>query len=383
MKFLLWNCCSAGKASFERAAKYLIRKHKIDLLVVFETQLSRARAKRAAEALRWGSLLIVNMEGRAGGIWLLWDPSEIVLGDSLKFIFSYAPPTVHRRVSFWAAMKSEIEATSGPVFLGGDLNCILRIDERQAGSGLLHNDLPTFKSIVEDCGLLDLVFYGQNFTWSSDSRPGNYVAKRLDRVVMCIDAFAQWPNTLPYVISPSFARTIVLCYSILNRGGGLIGLGFPSGWRLCGLPIRSLKTLSGTHGITRTRRLGLWICSTRSKPRSTLTLRRACGFARQVKLADVVLQEESLWKQKSRECWLRDGDRNTSLFHLSTIIRRKRNRVKALKDDGNNWIYDPAALERLVVEFLRDLYSIPQHELFPIVMRHNGFPLFIRIDERL
>ncbi|KAL8141386.1 hypothetical protein V2J09_007407 [Rumex salicifolius] len=94
----------------------------------------------------------------------------------------------------------------------------------------------------------------------------------------------------------------------------------------------------------------------------------------QVELADLLLQEESLWKQKFRECWLRDGDRNTSFFHLSTIIHRKRNWVKALKDDGNTWVYDPTALERLVVDFYRELYSIPQHELFLIVMPHNGFP---------
>jgi len=41
---------------------------------------------------------------------------------------------------------------------------------------------------------------------------------------------------------------------------------------------------------------------------------------------DVVLeQEEIVWFQKSKEQWVVDGDRNTTFFHTSTIIRRRRN----------------------------------------------------------
>lgn len=45
----------------------------------------------------------------------------------------------------------------------------------------------------------------------------------------------------------------------------------------------------------------------------------------------VLEQEELIWLQKSREKWFELGDRNTSFFHTSTVIRRRRNRIEMLK----------------------------------------------------
>ena len=47
----------------------------------------------------------------------------------------------------------------------------------------------------------------------------------------------------------------------------------------------------------------------------------------------ILFEEESLWAQKSRCRWLMQGDKNTRYFHLSTLARRRRNKVLALKND--------------------------------------------------
>lgn len=40
---------------------------------------------------------------------------------------------------------------------------------------------------------------------------------------------------------------------------------------------------------------------------------------------EVLLQEELLWRQKSRVDWIRAGNKNTRFFHTSMLTRRRRN----------------------------------------------------------
>lgn len=46
----------------------------------------------------------------------------------------------------------------------------------------------------------------------------------------------------------------------------------------------------------------------------------------------ILLQEEEYWALKSRLNATTYGDRNTSYFHISTVIRRHRNKIKCIKD---------------------------------------------------
>ncbi|KAA3468713.1 reverse transcriptase [Gossypium australe] len=47
-------------------------------------------------------------------------------------------------------------------------------------------------------------------------------------------------------------------------------------------------------------------------------------------------KEELYWEQRARVIWLKNGDRNTSLFHKMTGHRKVRNKIAALEDEFDN-----------------------------------------------
>ena len=49
-------------------------------------------------------------------------------------------------------------------------------------------------------------------------------------------------------------------------------------------------------------------------------------------------RNEIKWNKKSRELWIRAGDRNTKFFQLSTLKRRRRNNISEIKLDDGIWI---------------------------------------------
>ena len=56
-------------------------------------------------------------------------------------------------------------------------------------------------------------------------------------------------------------------------------------------------------------------------------------------------QEETLWKQKSRKLWLREGDRNTSFFHKSIVQHRQQNHINHFKSTDGTILEDQSLMK--------------------------------------
>lgn len=101
-----------------------------------------------------------------------------------------------------------------------------------------------------------------------------------------------------------------------------------------------------------------------------------------VKLLD---SKETLWKQKSRDKYIQEGDRNTKFFHTITLCHRQRNYIKWLKKENGECMNDRAAIAMTLVSFFEDHPSnnsktipLPQGLIKPII-KDQGNILLIKI----
>ncbi|KAK7282263.1 hypothetical protein RIF29_10909 [Crotalaria pallida] len=80
----------------------------------------------------------------------------------------------------------------------------------------------------------------------------------------------------------------------------------------------------------------------------------------------IALQEEAYRFQQSRSKWIAMGDQNTRYFQNAALCRRKRNRINALLNEENSWIYDSNELKDMAVNYFSKLYSIDDRNSYSL-----------------
>ncbi len=81
-----------------------------------------------------------------------------------------------------------------------------------------------------------------------------------------------------------------------------------------------------------------------------------------LELEEWMEKEELKWKQKSRKLWLREGDRNSKFFHLSTVIIRRSNRINEIKLDDGSWLHGREQIGQYFTRQFKNLFqSVEPH----------------------
>lgn len=73
-------------------------------------------------------------------------------------------------------------------------------------------------------------------------------------------------------------------------------------------------------------------------------------------LAEAYMEEERYWRQKCREEWLREGDRNTKYFHNVVKGRKVQNRLLMLFDEFGNEHFSEGSKGDIATGYFRELF---------------------------
>lgn len=84
------------------------------------------------------------------------------------------------------------------------------------------------------------------------------------------------------------------------------------------------------------------------------------------KLSCILLQEDSYWRQRAKNFWLRDGDTNTKFFYASATARKKKNKINRLKSDADVWVDYQQGLCNLVFDYFSNIYQARQGNFTPV-----------------
>ncbi|XP_030931176.1 uncharacterized protein LOC115957080 [Quercus lobata] len=321
------------------------------MVIIIETRIGGSRAKDITDTLPFDGAITTDTIGYAGGLWLLWKSDEV-------------------EVTQLAKTEQEIHVV---------IKC--------GGNPVNMSRALLFKDCLDSCGMLDMGFHGARYTWVNKQDEGFFIQERLDR------AFANcvWSNLYPEATVRHLTRIHSDHCPILLSLENTPELQLPRPFRFQPMwmshPLFE-KLLSDNWTDQQeleanmqnfTEAVKRWnkeifgnIFQRKARIEARLKgIQKALAYGPSRFLIrldkqlseeywEVSQQEKEFWSVKSRYNWLIQGDRNTAFFHMSTLVRRKRNKISCLKDRMGNLVHRKEEIAELLREGFSALFETSQ-----------------------
>ncbi|OIT21135.1 hypothetical protein A4A49_35599 [Nicotiana attenuata] len=183
------------KGASERLAK-LIRIHKASMVILQEPFLSSDKLEEYRRYLGFDHAISNN----CSKLWCFWNNGlecETIDNSRQQITFKikeddytywitavYARNSAVKRRKLWNKLRNMSNRVNGPWSILGDFNIIMAPEEKKGGTPHVLSKSADFISCMDDCGMTDLGYTGNPFTWCNGSRGRRRISTRLDRVLI-------------------------------------------------------------------------------------------------------------------------------------------------------------------------------------------------------
>uniref|UniRef100_A0A803QJP7 Endonuclease/exonuclease/phosphatase domain-containing protein n=1 Tax=Cannabis sativa TaxID=3483 RepID=A0A803QJP7_CANSA len=243
--------------------------------------------------------------------------------------FSFMVLRLIDRAVLQEARILEILALNHPWVLVGDLNIISGQIDKFGGRSVEEGEGHHLTELMNVTGGVDLGCTGNFFTWSNGRSLPNLVKERLDRAICDPEWIIRYPKAgVKSLVIKESDHAPVMLDLLFDRERVKAGLDI---W----IVVRdaSCKVIIKEEKLKALNRLLLEV---QQRTPSDVNLKLEADII--LEMEEVETRQAEIWKQKSRELWYKDGDRNTRFFHAATVIKRKRNFIETITPDGLEWI---------------------------------------------
>ncbi|KAL5575727.1 hypothetical protein UlMin_017426 [Ulmus minor] len=379
MIVLAWNCRGMGQPSAIRELRALVRSSNPDCIMLMEAKVNSGTMVSILHNLHFLNHVYVPPVGLSGGFCVAWrdgiDMEPVTMNKHIMsfLVFSspgsapwllsavYGPNSSVEKRLFWDNIHLQTNCFLGAWLIIGDFNTIWSSSDRSSGSGM---DIGSrrMRTALNNLGMLLIPASGVNYSWSNRRQGNRRIRSKIDRAVANEEWWRSFPNAsirmLPQTTSDhnpqilycfgqnSFAKRPFRfeamwtedkrSYWVVNQAWNSMSHQFP--------PSRFYKRLSAC-------RHALWHWNKSQFARDS-NLRSHLEY--------LLKLEEMFWLQKSRLKWQTDGDRCTRFFFLSTLARRKNNRIECIKDDSGIWLSSREDIGNIFLAKLRATYDEDQ-----------------------
>jgi hypothetical protein len=298
----------------------------------------------------------------------------------------YGPTYHHKRRKAWINLCALLESFEGPWLCFGDFNSTLDANEKKGGRNGSSSASRYLSELMFDLGVVDLGFVGAKFTWCNNRWGKGCIRERLDRGIANPSWRVAFPRaTVLHLGAIQFDHCPILidtnpvdvhaprpfrfeamwandprCFNVVNEA-----------WQreVFGSDCFKLykKQYFTTMALQKWNKEVFGHCQSRINDLTEEIGKIQCGaileenFTKEAKLQNDLniwlSRNESMWRQKSRKTWLKDGDRNSKFFHISTIIRRKKNSIDAIRGEDGVWRVKYSKIRDYMVGNFQHLFS--------------------------